>query len=86
VFIAGAVTFTPEGFDSQRMERVGISLVRITTLETPSIDNGTGLATRIDAPFHPIGGDRFDNSNAIAKAIGWALSWLEILLQNFLIP
>ena len=40
----------------------------------------------LNAPFHPISGDRFDNSNAIAKAIGWALSWLEILLQNFLIP
>ena len=37
-------------------------------------------------PFHPISGDRFDNSNAIAKAIGWAFFWLEILLQNFLIP
>ena len=47
---------------------------------------GIGLTTPIDAPFHPISGDRFDNSNAIAKAIGWPFSWLEILLQNFLIP
>jgi hypothetical protein len=85
--IAGAVTFTPEAFDSQRMEPVGILLGRITTLgKRHQGANGRGLTTRIDAPFHPTSGDRFDNSNAIAKAIGWAFSWLEILLQNFLIP